>query len=117
MQGLETPGSIWDVNPRADNSIVGGHCVDIVGYGTDGLLEVESWGSTYYMTPAFWAAFVDEVYGLANALWMASSGLSILGLTLAELTGFMQSITHAPVPPAASPARHHRRRMRWRRNS
>jgi hypothetical protein len=93
LTNLETPGATWDVNPSADNTIIGGHCVDIVGYDASGNMTVISWGSLYTMTPAFFAQFVDEAYALANPDWISATGKSPAGLTISQLQSLMQEIS------------------------
>jgi hypothetical protein len=101
-------GATWDVDPAADNTIIGGHSVDLVGYETDGTYVLISWGDIYYMTPAFLAQFCDEAYMLADAAWIATTGQTPAGLTLAQLTGLMASMKWNGVSPMRR-HRHHRR--------
>jgi hypothetical protein len=93
-------GSIWDVNPSADNSIVGGHCVPLVGYDASGNMTVISWGDYFTMTPAFFSQFVDECYSLANPDWIKATGMSPAGLSLSQLDSLMVQIK---APGAAVP--------------
>jgi hypothetical protein len=93
LEGLEAPGSVWDVNPGADNSIVGGHCVILAGYDAlAGTYKVISWGSYYTMTAAFFTAQTDEVYGLVDSDWVAQTGQTPAGLTVLEWTAQMQAL-------------------------
>ena len=85
--------NVWDVDPAGDQTIVGGHCVILPGYQTDGSYGVISWGSKDYgMTPAFFAAFVDEAYGPVNDAWLEATGKTPLGLSLATLEAQMRAI-------------------------
>jgi len=99
LQDLEAPGSVWDVpgssgiSASADTTILGGHCTLWPGYAPDGqniMWTVQSWGYTYYMTPAFVAAYVDEAYCLADALWLTKTGYTVAGKTLTQLEQLMQ---------------------------
>jgi hypothetical protein len=45
------------------------------------------------MTWSFFAAYVDEVYAIADNLWIESGGSTPGGLTLPELEAQMQAIT------------------------
>lgn len=88
-----SPGSIWDVNQHADQSIIGGHSVDLVGYDRGaGTFTVISWGARYTMTEAFLNKFCDEAYALANQAWVETTGQTPAGLTIAELEALMQSM-------------------------
>lgn len=89
MENLTAPGSIWDVDPNGDNSSAGGHAVIIVGYLPNGNLILVSWGSVYYMTPAFWNAQVDEAYALVNQDWVEKTGLTPAGLNISQLEALM----------------------------
>jgi hypothetical protein len=108
---LMTPGSLWDLDPAADNSSVGGHAVDVVGYDAAGNLTVISWGSRYTMTARFFAQFVDEAYALANKTWIKVTGNSPAGLTLEALESLMATMQFTP---PSGDRRQHRRRKRRR---
>lgn len=99
---LMAAGSVWDVNLRADNDIVGGHCVIACGYDAAGNMNVISWGGFYTMTPAFWNQFVDEAYLLINADWIKSTGETPAGLDMSQLQSLMQEINMAPTPTPAA---------------
>ena len=104
-------GAVWDVDPSADNSIIGGHAVIICGYDTSGNMTVISWGARYTMTPAFWTRFVDECYALANVDWVNATGNTPAGLPLAELESLMTAMRFAP---SSGIRRQHRRKKRHR---
>jgi hypothetical protein len=112
LVNLEAPGSVWDIDRGADNSIIGGHCVWIAGYRADGNLVVQSWGDWYTMTWAFWSKFVDEAYALANKDWIEKTGSTPAGLTLSELEALMQILKPGPVASVQRRHRHHRRAKR-----
>lgn len=76
--------TLWDVNPTADNTIIGGHCVYVTGYDSVGPKFI-SWGSNYQMTWAYWAKFVDEAYSLISKDFIEASGLSPSGFSLMDL--------------------------------
>jgi hypothetical protein len=56
---------VWDwtksLSGEAAPGSWGGHAVDVVGYGPDGLAVV-TWGRARSMTWAFWDRYVDEAY-------------------------------------------------------
>jgi hypothetical protein len=92
LESLEAPGSLWDVQ-TANANIVGGHCVVSGKYGTDGNRGIISWGSPgYAMTPAFWAANVDEAYGIITQRFVEASGKTPWGIALADWEEQMQAI-------------------------
>lgn len=85
------PPQVWDVQPSADNSSVGGHAVILAGYDANGA-KVISWGQYYTMTWAFFGQFVDEVYAIADGDWIEAKGMTPGGLTLAQLEQQMQAL-------------------------
>jgi hypothetical protein len=85
------PLSVWDVNPRADNTIIGGHAVVLAGYDGNGA-RVISWGQYYTMTWAFFDKFVDEAYAIADPEWMTTMKKTPGGLTLQELEQAMTAL-------------------------
>jgi hypothetical protein len=84
------PPDVWDVQ-STDTQIVGGHAVVLAGYNATGARLI-SWGQYYTMTWAFFAAYVDEVYAIADQTWIDSKGTSPGGLSLAELEAQMQAL-------------------------
>ena len=85
------PLPVWDVEPHADNTIIGGHAVVLAGYDANGIRLI-SWGSYYTMTWAFFEKFVDEAYGIADSDWFAQTGKNLAGLTLPQLEAAMQQL-------------------------
>jgi len=85
------PPSVWDVQPGQDDTSIGGHAVVLAGYNAAGA-RVISWGQYYTMTWAFFSKFVDEVYAIADADWIAAKGTSPGGLTLQQLEGQMSAL-------------------------
>ena len=90
--GLTAPGSVWDVDPSADNSIVGGHCVTLAGYDANGNFRAISWGSYYTLTSAFLLQRMDEAYGLVSPDWMKATGQTPAGLTVAQWQAQMAAL-------------------------
>jgi hypothetical protein len=87
----QEPLKIWDVNPKADNTIVGGHAVVLAGYDAGGARLI-SWGQYYTMTWAFFEKFVDEAYAIADAGWITKFNTTPGGLTLQQLEQAMQAL-------------------------
>jgi hypothetical protein len=88
------PPAVWDVDPNGDKTIIGGHAVILVGYDQKTqTYKLVSWGQTYTMTQAFFAAFVDEVYALADSEWIEKTGATPLGLSVAQLQAQMAAIS------------------------
>lgn len=121
MDNLTDPGSVWDIDPQANNTSAGGHCVIATGYDASGNLTVISWGELYTMTPAFWRANVDECYALANKDWIQTTGKTPAGLSLSSLEALMQAMK---APHKGFDAKHekhahrqHRRKRRRQRAS
>lgn len=88
------PPAVWDVSTSGDQSIEGGHAVVLAGYGLYGV-KVISWGQIYTMTWAFFAQYCDEVYAIADPDWVASTGRTPGGLSLADLEAQMQALKDA----------------------
>jgi hypothetical protein len=85
-----TPPAVWNVQ-SANAKIAGGHAVVLAGYDAEGFRLI-SWGQYYTMTWAFFAKYVDEVYALADPVWIAAKGTTPGGLTLAQLQAQMQAL-------------------------
>ena len=87
----EEPLAVWDVNPQANNTLVGGHAVVLAGYDANGA-RVISWGKYYTMTWAFFAKFVDEAYAIADPEWISEKKTTPGGLTVLQLEQAMQAL-------------------------
>ena len=88
-----TPPAVWDVDPSADNSIVGGHAVVLTGYDTAaGIFDFISWGQKFKMTAAFFSKFTDETYAIADPSWVEATGRTPAGLSLPVLEAMMSSL-------------------------
>jgi hypothetical protein len=83
--------SVWTIEPRGDSTSVGGHAVILVGYDAEGA-KLVSWGSYYRMTWDFFAAFVDEVYAIADDEWFKGHAADPLGQTLPQLVALMKAL-------------------------
>ncbi len=95
------PPTVWDVQ-SSNTTIVGGHAVVLAGYNQQGA-RVISWGNFYTMTWAFFSAYVDEVYAIADPAWITAKHTTPGGLTLEELEQQMQALK-SDEPPAVSHA-------------
>jgi len=84
------PPAVWDVQ-SSQTKIIGGHAVVLAGYDAHGA-RVISWGEYYTMTWAFFAQYVDEVYAIADSIWVESTGKTPGGLSLAQLEQQMQAL-------------------------
>ena len=93
-QSVQPPGQppplVWNYVPDQSN-IIGGHAVVLAGYNATGARLI-SWGQYYTMTWEFFAKFVDEVYAVADAEWIASKGTTPGGFTLAQLEAQMSAL-------------------------
>lgn len=85
------PPAVWDVDPSGDQSIEGGHAVVLCGYDANGV-KLISWGRIYSMTWAFFSAFCDEAYAIADPGWIEATGKTPGGLSLADLEAQMEAI-------------------------
>ena len=88
-----TAGATWDIEPSADYSIEGGHCVVLPAYDdASSTFKAISWGSLYTMTYAFFNEFVDECYMIADPDFFNATGATPGGLTLASLEAQMSAL-------------------------
>ncbi len=87
----QPPLAVWDVDPRGDNTIIGGHAVVLAGYNGNNFRLI-SWGGYYTMTWAFFEKFVDEAYALIDPEWFASTGKSPMGLNMQQIEQAMQFV-------------------------
>ncbi len=94
------PPAIWTVDPH-NSKIIGGHAVVLAGYDAKGA-RVISWGQYYTMTWDFFATFVDEVYAIADEDWVAATGKTPGGLSLADLEKQMQALGQETAAEAAA---------------
>lgn len=86
--GSPTP-DLWDVQPKQDDTNIGGHCVWCGGYYYDPItgklcIKLVSWGKVYAMTVDFWHEYVDEAYALLSPAWIGATGCPA-GFDLAQL--------------------------------
>jgi hypothetical protein len=88
------PPAVWDVTPKGDNTIIGGHAVVLAGYDAKGA-RVISWGRYYTMTWAFFEKFVDEAYAIADPEWINAKQMTPGGLTIAQLEEAMQALKNS----------------------
>ncbi|HXW13918.1 MAG TPA: hypothetical protein VEN79_05350 [Terriglobia bacterium] len=80
----------WDYDPQAKMTR-DGHAVVLVGYDSQAATAI-SWGQLYTVTWAFVSKIVDEVYAIADPTWIAKTGKTPGGLTVAELETQMQAL-------------------------
>jgi hypothetical protein len=76
--------TFWDLNPTANNSIIGGHAVFVTGYDSKGPKFI-SWGSNYQMSWAYWVKNVDEAYALISPSQFAADGEAPNGFNMDAL--------------------------------
>jgi hypothetical protein len=99
-------GQPWTYDPRADNTIIGGHCVHLGAIDSNGLMKVTTWGRTQVVTADWWNRFVEECWGVASSDWIKNSQAPN-GLDTAKLNAAFFQITKGqpgPFPEAPAPA-------------
>lgn len=87
---MDTVGQLWDVRSGTPN-LIGGHAVILAAYDPEGPTCI-TWGKTQKMTWAFFAAFTDEAYAIADSDWIRATGLCPAGLSLSDLQAQMQAL-------------------------
>jgi hypothetical protein len=85
-----TQGTDWTA-PSPGTRPAGGHAFMIGSYDRDFFYAV-SWGEVVRITPAAIQACVVEAYAVALDSWFARSGITVGGLTKAELVEAMQGL-------------------------
>jgi hypothetical protein len=87
------PPPVWQFDTSNSGS-AGGHAVVIAGYDLEGFTVI-SWGKRYKMTWFFFTNYISEVYALADATWVSSTGKTPAGMTLelmeAQMAGLKQA--------------------------
>lgn len=103
-------GSRWDYDPMADNTILGGHDVRIVGYDTpSATFTVVTWGALVTVTWEWVQAFTEEAWAECDGEWIKSGkapeGLDVatLNAAFAELTGERGPFPDTPDPGPVGP--------------
>lgn len=81
----------------------GGHAIPILGYNRHGFTVV-TWGAPLFMTDAFRAAYVDEVYAIITEEWLTAQGDTLQGFNMTQLQADLAQVTGASLPAATGPA-------------
>lgn len=84
-------GMPWDV-VADDGGIDGGHCIPIMGQGSQGFACI-TWGKIQYMTNAFFAKYCDESYGIVTQDWLNAAGRAPNAMNLTALTAALKQIS------------------------
>lgn len=83
----------FDYNPKANNSVEGGHCICLCGYSSDGFLAW-TWGRTVKVTWSWWAEFGSEAWPVVSHDWVSSvSGKDPEGVDLVTLGSEFRMVT------------------------
>jgi hypothetical protein len=61
-----------------------GHCVNLVGYGADGV-ALDSWGKVYRTSWQFWQQWFTEAYAVVTPDWIKANSISPSGLDMPGL--------------------------------
>lgn len=92
----DPPPMLWDVQPGADDTIIGGHNVIAPGFDNQATLNIISWGiRAYRMTKAFRNKYVTETYAIADQQWVSVKGSTPGDLPLQQLIHQMQALRAA----------------------
>jgi hypothetical protein len=84
------PPAVWTYDPTA-NQDIGGHAVILCAYDEDNVSFI-SWGLKYAMTWDFFTRYTDEAYGIVDADWVAATGQSPLGMSIAAIETQMAAL-------------------------
>lgn len=99
--GFNVPDTIWsDGNlwhTTTSQNIIGGHAVWCPAASlSKSTIGAMSWGSRYDMSFDFWNTYVDECYALVDPSWVANTGMTPLGMSVADLEAAMQALQYEP---------------------
>lgn len=95
-------GVPWDFSPSANNTIIGGHDVRLLGMDATGMMYVATWGVIQKMAPAWVAHYVEESWAEADGEWIKNNA-SPTGLNVAALNAAFQQVTGRPGPFQVDP--------------
>jgi hypothetical protein len=71
-------GVVWDYDPNADNTILGGHSIEGVDFEADGSIRIVTWGSDRVLaTPKWLAQFADEACAAYFSRFTVADGLNV----------------------------------------
>lgn len=77
-------GKPWEVLEN-DGGIDGGHCIPVMGYGSEGLTCV-TWGQLQQMSWQWFMTYCDEAYCELAMDWVRANGTAVNSLNMAQLT-------------------------------
>lgn len=101
-------GTPWTYDPRANNSIVGGHDVRLLGFDASGMMYVATWGAVQRVSPS-WLVFCEEAWSQLSVDFVKANvspeGLDVTALNAAftQLTGQPGPFPISPTPPVPVP--------------
>jgi hypothetical protein len=75
-------GQTW--TPVPGDTIEGGHCIALMGYGSEGATCV-TWGALQQLTWEWFEAYSDEAYCEISLDWLNAGGLAPNALDMATL--------------------------------
>lgn len=96
-------GVLWDFSSSANNTIIGGHDIRLLGVDATGMMYVATWGTIQKMTPAWLAHFCEEAWAQADGEWVKNNA-SPEGLSVAALNAAFQQVTGQPGPFPVAPS-------------
>lgn len=85
-------GEAWGTMAGNNPSVLGGHCILLVGADNSGMTAV-TWGTTQRLTWEWWDGSADEAYALLSPRWLAAGKTPAgfpLDALLAEMTRLKQ---------------------------
>lgn len=83
-------GQAWTVLAD-DGGIDGGHCIPVLGYGSEGLTCV-TWGALQQMTWDWFKTYCDEAYVELALDWVSANGEAVNSLNMAALTADLSAL-------------------------
>jgi hypothetical protein len=81
-------GYDWDLSEKGDQTIVGGHCIQLPAYISESQLLCWTWGIRQRMSVEFYNKYCDESYGIIQGRDIANSPVDIT-----KLDAYLQEIT------------------------
>ena len=94
-------GQPWSYSPGANNTIVGGHDIRLLGFDASGMMYASTWGTVQQIEPS-WMRYVEEAWSELSSDFV-KAGVSPEGLNVAALNAAFTQLTGQPGPFPTGP--------------
>lgn len=94
--------SVWDYMPGESYNIIGGHCIPLLDFDSQGWFWCVTWGQIIPVSMRFINQFCDEAYGCVSTDFLERTAFTPMGFNIAQMEADAQAI--ASIPAAAIPS-------------